>query len=319
MIGEKYIDAAAEPEAGLAFLQENFFQVLFHSLFKTLGCSERRLELYSLVNLCVRGVVLSGDNLFDGEDKLGLPLRLGRGRRFRSIMQLMCFQRLIELALAERGSWLEEEERRRLQRDLLTELAAIGALEGSEEEGVRGVPRVETMIRSVHAVRGGSLFSLAFVAPRVGERGRSRPAWARAEAGIRRLGTAFQIVDDLTDLEFDIGRRSHNLVVAQVRHHGSPRERAVLERLFRSPELRAEGGWVEGDLRESAGRVLNFAKVEAQEAFQILRGLGFWFPPDDALLFVRAVAGDAGFERLREIPVMEESASPDEKVPQPCE
>lgn len=295
----RFLEAAPKTEEDLPFLQENFFLILFHSLFKTVGCEPDHLDCYTLLNCCIRGVVLSGDNLFDDEEKLVLPLRLGRGRRFMSIVQMMCFQNLIRRVLDVHGAWLNGEEKDRFHHDLLGSLTEIGTLEGSEENGVRTVPTVEKMIESVHRVRGGMLFSLAFIAPRIGERGGRAAAWEKAEQGIRSLGTAFQIVDDVTDFEFDLNRGSHNLVVAQVTHNGTGEERELLNTLRSDPATREEGRWLEKGLNRSAGKVLDLARGEAEAGFAALQEVGFWFPPDDALLFVRAIAGDAGFARVQ--------------------
>jgi hypothetical protein len=299
VIDDQYIDAGAKESDDLPFLQENFFLILFHSLFETLGCEAERLKCYTLLNACIRGVVLSGDNLFDDEDKLVLPLNLSRGRRFMSIVQMICFQGLIRRVLDGHGQWLTNGERDRFHRDLLSTLTAIGRLEGSEEAGVKEVPEVEAMVDAVHRVRGGSLFSLAFIAPRIGERGTNAEAWKKAEEGVSRLGTAFQIVDDLTDLEFDLGRESHNLLVAQIVHAGTQDERNLLEELMRSPEMRARGGWVEKGLKNAASEVLERARMEAEKGFKTLESTGFWFDPEDAQLFVRAIAGDAGYHRVQ--------------------
>lgn len=299
VIDPQYLHEDTPPDTDLAFMQDNFFLILFRSLFESLGCNEERLHTYTLLNICIRGLVMCGDNFFDDEEKIVLPLCLGRGKRFRTIVQWMCFQTLVHRILDQHAQWLSTENRARFEKDLLSALTFIGHLEGSEEGGVDEVPGVQEMIDGVHRVRGGSLFSLAFIAPRIGEADSERAAWEQAEEGIRRLGTAFQIVDDLTDLEFDLGRRSHNLLMAQVVHEGSDDEKALIEKLLQSPEMRAQGGWVEKSLNGSASKVMEIAKLEAEKGFETLKNIGFWFLPDDALLFVRAIAGDAGFRRIQ--------------------
>jgi hypothetical protein len=303
VIHTRYLQPSPRPADDLSFLQENFFLILFHSVFKTLDCEPERLDCYTLLNYCIRGIVLSGDNLFDEEEKLVLPLALSQGKRFKSIVQMMCFQGLVQRVLTRHGGWLTEEEKVRFQQDLLDALTAIGTLEGAEEAGVRSIPFVEEMIESVHCVRGGRLFSLAFVAPRIGERGANKDKWEEAETGIGHLGTAFQIVDDLTDLEFDLGRRSHNLLAAQITHQGTSEERRLLTRLMDDHKARLQGGWVERGFQESAAVVLSLARKETEKAFETLKALGFWFPPEDSLLFVRAIAGDAGFKRVQGLEV----------------
>jgi hypothetical protein len=175
-------------------------------------------------------------------------------------------------------------------------MAEIGELEGSEEEGVDEIPTPEAMVGRVHEVRGGALFALAFVAPSVLEEGEVGTAIREAEPAIARLGTAFQIVDDLTDFEFDLGRRSHNLLVSQIRHHGGVEERGALQALRGGEPVLP--GMVEGLFRASARAVLERAYEEAQASFQRLGELGFWFPVSLAPQVVRAIVGLEGVARM---------------------
>ncbi|HET9948022.1 MAG TPA: hypothetical protein VFQ22_03745, partial [Longimicrobiales bacterium] len=52
-------------EAGLRFLQEYFFLVLFRSVFRALGVDGARLRVYTELNLCIKGTITAADNLFD--------------------------------------------------------------------------------------------------------------------------------------------------------------------------------------------------------------------------------------------------------------
>jgi len=300
VISPDYIADRRQPEEDVDFLQENFFLVLFHSLFRTLGVPDERLRAYALLNLCIKGLVTSGDNLFDGEAKMALPLRLGKGKRFASIMQMLSFEHLIDRILEEHAPFFSAQQKVLFRRSLLTRMAAIGTLEGSEEAGVQSVPEVDAMIDRVHRVRGGQLFALAFVAPSIAESGVEPSKWRAAERGVSHLGTAFQIVDDVTDFEFDLGRGSHNIVVAQIVHHGSAEERAALEQV-RAKGAAPPAGTLEQYFSGPAAEILDIARKEAEEGFAIWKGLGFWFPPEDAALFVRAIAGDNGDQRVRQV------------------
>jgi len=292
---------AAEPPAAddLTFLQEHFFLVLFDSVYRCLGCPQERLETYGPLNVCIKGLVVAGDNLFDDESKMDLPLALGGGDRFASIMQLLCFDHLITAILDRCAPFVDAREAARYRRALLSALAAIGTLEGSEEGGVDAVLPVEQMIEKVHRVRGGKLFSLAFIAPGLWEPAAESGRWQAAQEGIARLGTAFQIVDDLTDFEFDMRRRSHNVLVAQITHHGTADEKRALARCSEEPG--GFDGSVERAFVHSARAVLERARLEAQRGFERLKEVGFWFPPEDASLFVRAIAGDAGDARVQAV------------------
>jgi len=296
VIDERYIAGETADDDDLTFLQEHFFLTLFDSVFRTLGCPTPRLRMYGLLNLCVKGLVVAGDNLFDREAKMDLPLALGKGSCFASIMQLLCFDHLAMRVLERCGGDIRAEDVVRFRRDLVSALAYIGTLEGSEEAGVQSVLPVEEMIRKVHEVRGGRLFALSFIAPTVWEPADTRAKWETAHRGIARLGTAFQIVDDLVDFEFDLGRRSHNVLASQIVHAGAAAEKATFEKLAGGKDL--PRNLVERSFVVSARAVLDRARVEAEQGFAELARIGFWYPPQDAELFVRAIAGDSGDERV---------------------
>jgi hypothetical protein len=290
--------AEATSAAGLQFLQEYFFLILFRSVFASLGVKEERLQLYTELNFCIKGTITAADNIFDDQAKSLLPLVEHAGARFMSILQLMTFERLARRVLdrGEAARILSAAQRDEIQRGLLDRMASIGALEGSEEGGVKEIPPPDEMVDAVHRVRGGALFALAFVAPTVLEEGIAGERLAAAEAAIAQLGTAFQIVDDLTDFEFDVRRRSHNLLVAQIHHRGADAERAALRRVWTGEKVGADV--VETSFRDSARAVLERAYVEARASFKGLQELGFWFEAELAEDVVRAIVGLDGVARM---------------------
>jgi len=284
--------------SGLHFLQEYFFLILFRSIFGSLGVPENRLRVYTELNFCIKGTITAADNLFDDQAKSLLPLADHAGARFLSILQLMCFERLLRRVLdrAAVAGTLDSGDVGRIQRALMDRMASIGVLEGSEEGGVAEVPHPDDMVEEVHRVRGGSLFALAFAAPSVLEEGDLAGKMASAEEAIARLGTAFQIVDDLTDFEFDVGRRSHNLLVAQIRHEGSAKERAALEPMWERGA--APPGVVEEVFAASARAVLERAYAEARASFVALSALGHWIDVTLAQDVVHAIVGLDGVARM---------------------
>jgi hypothetical protein len=306
-IAPPHVPSAAEvtTPAGLHFLQEYFFLILFRSIFAALGVEEERLRVYTELNFCIKGTITAADNIFDDQSKSLLPLAERAGSRFMSILQLMAFERLSRGVLdrGESAGALTGPERDQIQRGLLDRMATIGTLEGSEEGGVTDIPPPEEMVATVHRVRGGALFALAFVAPGLLEKGDVGSKMAAAEAAVAQLGTAFQIVDDLTDFEFDVKRRSHNLLVSQIQHGGSGPERAALRRFWTGEAVATDA--VEGVFRESARAVLGRAYKEARASFEGLRHVGFWFEADLAEDVVHAIVGLDGVAR------MEALSSPD--------
>jgi hypothetical protein len=300
----KYIDLerlVGDPQEtiGIEFVQEFFFLILFRSVLQTVGVTSEDLRLCCELNFCIKGTITAADNLFDDQDKALLPLALGQGARFRSILQLLAFERLTGLAL-DRGvsaGSISPSSAAQFQKELLSRMAAIGSLEGSEEGGVEGVIEPDQMIEQVHRVRGGALFELAFIAPRLLERSVDAELLSRAQRAISKLGTAFQIVDDLTDFEFDFNRGSHNLLVSQITHRGDADERSHLAALGAAPP--GSGDIVTELSAESARAVVERGEEEAKRALEELRSLGFWFPTELSHELVRAIVGLDGVERLR--------------------
>lgn len=284
---EARADIAGDVSVPFEFVQEFFFLILFRSVLESVGGRRDALDLYSELNFCIQGSITAADNLFDDQQKSLLPLRTGAGHRFAAILELLSFQRLLPRAL-DRGvsaSVMSKVQADRIQYELLSRMAAIGALEGSEESGIDEILDVDEMIERVHRVRGGALFELALVAPRHVE---ALPMREVAK-GIAHLGTAFQIVDDLTDLEFDLTHRRQNLLVAQIHYRGDFDERAALVRLRESPV--APPRIVETLFRNSARDVLSRASHEARRGLEELQAVGFWFPPALAHQLVRAIVG----------------------------
>ena len=286
---------------GIEFVQEFFFLILFRSVLQTVGITTADLRLCCELNFCIKGTITAADNLFDDQDKALLPLKTGQGSRFRSILQLLAFERLASRALERgvSGGSISRASAAQFQKELLSRMAAIGALEGSEEGGVEGVMEPDLMIEQVHRVRGGALFELAFIAPRLLENSVDPDLLSRAQSAISKLGTAFQIVDDLTDFEFDLNHERHNLLVSQITHRGSSEERA---RVLALGEATAGASDVVTEMfAESARAVVERGEDEARRALEELRSLGFWFPTELSHELVRAIVGLDGVERMRSL------------------
>lgn len=290
-------DEVTTPE-GLHFLQEYFFLILFRSIFRSLGVSAERLQMYTELNFCIKGTITAADNLFDDQAKSLLPLADHAGSRFMSILQLMSFERLLRRVLDRGvdGGSVPRAKVASIQKALMDRMASIGVLEGSEEGGVDDIPRPEAMVEAVHRIRGGSLFALAFAAPSVLETEELARKMEAAEEAIARLGTAFQIVDDLTDFEFDVGRRTHNLLVSQIHHHGSPAEQAAFEPMWATGEVPA--GVVEDVFSTSARAVLEVAYQEARASIRTLAQMGHWMEEELAEDVVHAIVGLDGVARM---------------------
>lgn len=292
---------ADDREFAAEFLRTYFFLILFSSVFEEMGIERRRLDFYAELSYCIMGTIAAADNLFDSEAKAFLPLKPVSGATFGSILQLMCFERLtmrsaqraIDEGVIEASAWAEAH------RGLLSSMATIGKLEGVEESGFDSIMEPEEMVRRVHMVRGGMLFGLVTVAPLAIEDPKFRVGLHEVGEALQKLGTAFQLVDDITDIEFDITRRSHNILVAEVHHRGTQGEKALLASLLagRTPAP----GEVDSGFAGSAKRVIEVAERLTLESLTALEKNGFWFPSSLASVVVLGIVADHGAARMESI------------------
>jgi hypothetical protein len=295
------VTLADDPEEAAQFLRKYFFLILFSAVFDHIGIEKKRLELYAELSYCIMGTIGAADNLFDSEAKSFLPLKPVAGSVYASILQLMCFERLSmragtraeQLGALEPGVWDEALKR------LLSAMATIGKLEGTEEAGYDEILTPDDMVHGVHAIRGGMLFALATIAPAIIEGDEVVVKLGQVQDAFQKLGTAFQLVDDITDFEFDLKRKSHNIMVAEVYHNGSEAERAALQRLIDSPN--ADGTEVEAIFAPSARRALETAKRLTVESLEELEALGFWFPTELADIVIKGIVADHGAERMENL------------------
>lgn len=281
----------------LTFLQDNFFLVLFNSSLQNWGMPQEKIDLYSRLNYCLRSEVIAADNIGDGEDKQALPIKRFEGKSFNSLFQFMNAVHVSSILMQE-SPLVSRENQERILKEINQLYYEIGSLEGSEEQGITTILQPEEMIQKVHHFRGGNLFRLQFGAVHVLERGVSElePKIEATEKGFHLLGTAFQIVDDITDFESDLKRRSNNLVQSIIHHEGTPAEKKKLKEMVESDRIPANA--FENYFHSSGQRTLDYAIRYAQEAFESLQTIGFWVDPADSPFFVAAIAGEIGETRI---------------------
>jgi hypothetical protein len=267
--------------------ENDFFLILFTELSRH-GYS-RFIDWYAKWNYCIRGKITAADNLFDGEEKRTLPHFSSVKGVLGGILELSMYEQLFNYL----GKGIHKYDK--LKRVLDLEMLEIGKLEGSEEQGVYSILQPDEMIEGVHRVRGGKLFGLSMIAPRYRESTKEK-YWSAVGGGLNDLGTAFQIVDDITDFEFDLGRKSHNLVVSEVYYNGTKKEKEMFKDLL---PVNIGMDFLESYFLSSSERVVERAYNLARSGFAKLQETGFWFDSKYAEEFVHAILGDKGEERIQ--------------------
>jgi len=271
----------------LKYAQRNIFSILFLAVYRAIGIPAERRLIYGVINHAVRGIVTGTDNLLDDEYKEMLPLRFpADATRFKSVMHILLFDRFLFQIVEEavRKRVFPEEHRQLIQHKIFQAMVPIGDEEASEEKGVSAILPPAEILASVHMYKGGNLLRLAFVAPRLVEKGLFAPLEA-ADGGIYRIGMALQVIDDLTDFYDDLRDRRHNYLLSSIFHEGDISERQLLGQLL--AERPGSGPPVAEIFRDSVGRVMHRAIGEALAGFAALEEAGFWLNRRDALRLVR--------------------------------
>ena len=287
LLDHRYQAPAPVRAPRLQYLQRNFFSTLFLAIYQSLGITRERRLLYGQLNHAIRGLVTATDNLLDDEYKELLPFALpAPAIRFKSVMHLLCFDRILEgvCRQAVNEGVIAAADLEPLLDRVFRAMVPIGAEEALEEGGVSEILTPAAVLESVHAYKGGKLLCLAFTAPLLLER-EHLEALRLAETGIYRIGLALQVIDDLTDFREDLDHKNHNFLVSSVHHQGEPEERERLAACLKTQGEEDEA--VEHLFPTTLRRVMAQAIGEALAGFAALRQAGFWYNERQALRLVR--------------------------------
>jgi len=301
LIPQRFRGLDADERNPVTYTGRNFFSLLLLSAYRALEFPDPQLEYLAAVNHTIRAVVTAADNLIDDEDKPVLALKMpSDAERFRNCLGLLAWgvalERVVGLGV-ERGVLAEERVGDAVQ-GLMALLVEIGAVEAEEEAGVDEVATPEEVIERIHEHKGGSLLGLAFVVPRFGLEADPRaPRLETMAAGIHAIGLALQHVDDVTDLEIDVARRSHNLLQSEIAHHGSQAERAFLASLRSG--LPGEG--YRDVCGASVGRVVARALETARRGLGLLQDAGYPLAAEEAMTLLQALFRVRGEAELLEL------------------
>lgn len=274
-------------------LQKDFFLILFNSVLMA-HTSIKKVSYYARVNLATRGMINAADQILDDEEKPLLKLDIPPSNS-KKLLEYNIFSHLF---LKAHQTAVDEGIITKGQHDEIIRLfyaivADIGKLEGSEEIGIKEYYSIDETIEQVIRIRGGNLFLLGTCSPKVCEP--KNKTWAKIYGGIENLGVGFQIVDDLTDFEFDIKRGSHNILETVIQQEGTYEEKRLLmpiRKKIRRWNQRLSSSMLMAYFPKSTKRVLGLARDEVRVGFKKLQEAGFWFDPKYSINFVRSIWED---------------------------
>lgn len=287
LLEPRYQAAAPARANRLQYLQKNFFSTLFLSIYSALGIPPARRLFYGQLNHCIRGLVTATDNILDDEYKELLPLNFPEPAiRFKSVMQILCFDRILEglCRQAVADGVLAAPLLEPLLAAIFQAMVPIGAEEALEEGGITEILPPHAVLDSVHMYKGGKLLCLAFTAPLLLESER-KSALTLAETGIYRIGMALQVIDDLTDFHEDLAHQNHNFLTSSVYHEGETTERARLAAILAQPGGTPEA--VAALFPTTLKRVMAQAIGEALAGFAALQEAGYWYNERQSLRIIR--------------------------------
>lgn len=212
------------PDAWLGW-RKNLFSTLFQSVYHLMDVPTPRRLLYGQLIHLFRIWVTSADNLLDGEDKEVVPVVLpGHARIMRQVVAVMAADRVLADILndAVAAGTITAAQRADLSRESLCRLLPSAAQEATEEGGIAIRPPPEEVLGTIHRLKTGLLFNVAFVGPEIVE-----PLvfarTARLREGLMDFGLGCQVLDDIRDMARDLLEKRHNVVLSILAHQAPDR------------------------------------------------------------------------------------------------
>lgn len=196
----------------LEYFSKNIFSILILSILNHLNISKRNRYLYGLIMHAVRGIVTSGDNILDQEDKGHFFVKMKGGRVLSNIFSVILETCVINEKIGE----LSPEHKDHIFKQLMEALFVIADEESVEENTVSKILHPDRVLKDIHHFRGGKLLELAFVVPEINE---PHIDFSGIKEGIYQIGLAVQILDDITDFKIDYTDRNTNLLHSWIIHY----------------------------------------------------------------------------------------------------
>jgi hypothetical protein len=290
----------AEPQfpfmslAPAAYLERNFFSILFLSIYAAIGLPAERRRLHGTTLHAVRALVTATDNILDHHQKGPVTVSMG-GTIMPNVFLLLLEDQVLAGLIDEAAP------------DAATALSARAALMGAlfeiahEESGEEGRVDValppDEVLEGVHAFRGGKLLQLAFVVPEACEP-EFEASLAAARAAVFRIGLGLQMLDDVTDLSEDVRARNHNVLRSWIVHKGPDGQVDDGLLLSMAPQRLAAP---EVAFPRATAEVTARAVAEAVDGFAALHELSHPIDRTAALEIVRLMFRLRGLGRLWEV------------------
>jgi hypothetical protein len=211
--------------------RKNIFSTLFQSTYHLMDVPQPRRMLYGKLIHLFRIWVTSADNLLDGEDKIVVPMAMpGPARTMRQVVAIMAADRVLQDVLNDAVDQriLSPVQRDALSRESLRRLLPSAAQEATEEGGILSRPPPDEVLSSIHRLKTGLLFNVAFLGPEIAEPVPSARS-ARLREALMAFGLGCQILDDVRDMARDLLEKRHNVVLSAIAH----RDPSLLDALAR--------------------------------------------------------------------------------------
>jgi hypothetical protein len=261
------------PGAPYYEMKNNFFSTIFLYSYHRAGVPEKRCVMYAAINQCLRGIVTGCDNILDDEYKKTLDTDLPEGgTRFRSVLDIMVSDRVIFhiLLSAMEPEGLSREAVLKASDVSLHGLLQSGVQEATEEAGVGRILYPDEILSMVHHYKTGLLFQAPWVVPKLFETA-SGAVMDRMMKALYDIGMGCQILDDITDLPFDVKRHRHNYVLSLLYHCAAEGLRKRLDAMFKQEAILAYDNNLLAEIpqikNEASGRALLFLNTGFKALF----------------------------------------------------
>lgn len=264
-----------------AYFEKNFFSILLLSILISAEIPKYRRLKYGLLLQALRTIVTCTDNILDHEQKGAIRLETKLNNPvLDNVLLTLAAQKVLLCASCCLCS--EPFGAERLQKRLLDSLFAVAQGE-SAASLLPGetYPIPEQIIETVHKKIGGQLLGLALVGPMENE-SEHRAALEPMEQGILAIGTALQMLDDITDIVEDWAVGKKNYLASWMMYH-SP----VISMNALNDIVTGDTSQVAIKLGSNRITAIDQAICKALEGFDLLHQGGYPVNHEQALVLLR--------------------------------
>lgn len=260
----------------IEYFEKNFFSIFMLSILKKLDIKNSRVFHYGMIIQSIRGIVTAADNIIDNENKSKFRIPNVKNIVLNNSLLSIIHQNIMEESL----DYLSDSSSEKIlyRRKLLDCFMSIAKGESIREYD-KSYKNPEWVIENIHKKIGGELLEFAFAIPTIRE---NLNILSDVKLGIKKIGIALQMLDDVTDLLEDYENNKINLMFMEM----------IKENSFTIDELSSKLniGFMEDPIYKKSQYKISVDAIDlALDGFEIIGKTGYPINRKEGLSIIKII------------------------------